>query len=122
MALVPLANAGNYLHVYDFRVQAGKVAEFIARFNEFDYSDDNPMHRSPAQVRDGVLVQDTTDEHHFWLIAEWSDIEAHARILQQVAAMKPRFAALVEGSLKPAYGLVVSSTPQGILDKAVEAL
>ena len=57
MALIPLATQGNYLHIYDFRVKEGMIKEFIRLFNEFDYGDDNPMHKSPAQVRDGVLVQ-----------------------------------------------------------------
>ena len=120
MALIPLASAGNYLHIYDFHVKPGKIDEFIKLFNEFDYGPDNPMHRSAAQVRDGVLVQDTTDAHRFWLIAEWADIEEHARILKQLVAMKPRFVDLIDGAFKPAYGLVVSSTPQAILDKAAQ--
>jgi hypothetical protein len=119
MALIPLATQGNYLHIYDFRVKEGMVKEFIRLFNEFDYGDDNPMHKSPAQVRDGVLVQDVADEHRFWLIAEWSDIKIHAEIRKLLVSMKPAFVGLIEGGkFVPDYGLIVSSTPAHILDKA----
>ena len=80
MAQEPLANTGNFLHIYDFRVQAGQEEEFIRLFEEFDYSDGNPMHKSAAQVKDGVLCRDTEDPQRFFLIAEWADIEEHARI------------------------------------------
>lgn len=46
MALVPLATQGNFLHIYDFYVDADHIDEFVALFNEFDYSDGNPMHKS----------------------------------------------------------------------------
>ena len=119
MALVPIATQGNFLHIYDFRVKPGKVEQFIRLFNEFDYGPDNPMHKSPAQIRDGALVQDVKDPQHFWLIAEWSSIEEHARIRKQVVEMRPAFVALVEGgSFVPEYAKVVSSTPQEVLDKA----
>src|SRR5579859_1910757 len=65
MALVPLAQRGNFIHVYDFRVKPGKGEEFTRLFDEFDYSDANPMHKSAAQAKDGVLCRDTTDPDHF---------------------------------------------------------
>ena len=37
MALVPLATKGNYFHVYDYRVKAGRGDEFVELFNKFDY-------------------------------------------------------------------------------------
>ena len=80
MALVPLASKGNYFHIYDFRVKAGRGDEFIRLFDEFDYSDVNPMHKSPAQVKDGVLCRDVNDPDHFYLVGEWADIEVHAKI------------------------------------------
>ena len=55
MAQEPLATKGNFLHIYDFRVQAGQEAEFVRLFEEFDYSDSNPMHKSAAQVKDGEI-------------------------------------------------------------------
>ena len=61
MAQQPLATKGNFLHIYDFRVTKGKEDEFIRLFEEFDYSDGNPMHKSAAQVKDGALVQDVVD-------------------------------------------------------------
>lgn len=30
--------------------------EFIRQFEEFDYSEKNPMHKSSAQVRDGAVT------------------------------------------------------------------
>ena len=75
MAQEPLAKSGNYLHIYDFRVVPGREDEFIQLFEDFDYSDGNPMHKSAAQVKDGVLCRDTEDPSHFFLIAEWADIE-----------------------------------------------
>jgi hypothetical protein len=118
MAMVPLASMGNYFHIYDFRVKEGCEAQFIELFNEFDYSDTNPMHKSAAQVKDGVLVQDTEDSRHFWLIAEWSDIEEHARIRRMLVEMKPAFVGLIEGgTFVPDYGKIVSSTPEHILNQ-----
>src|SRR5216683_1601285 len=80
MALVPLATKGNYFHVYDFRVKPGRGDDFIELFNKFDYGDNNPFHRSSAQVKDGVLCRDAADPDHFYLIGEWRDIEEHRRI------------------------------------------
>jgi len=114
MALVPLATQGNFLHIYDFRVQPGMEDEFIKLFEEFDYSDDNPMHKSDAQVRDGVLCRDTSDPGRFFLIGEWKSIEEHKKILKVVAEMRPKFALLVDGGpakFQPIYAEVVLSTP-----------
>lgn len=121
MALEPLAREGHFFHVYDFRIRAEIDPQvFIAAFNRFDYSDDNPMHRSGAQVKDGVLVQDVKDPQHFWLIAEWSDIEEHARIRKILAEqIKPAFVKRIKGTgFIPHYAKVVSSTPQHMLDAA----
>ncbi len=118
MAMQPLATKGNYLHIYDFRVEQGREAEFIALFEEFDYSDGNPMHKSAAQVKDGVLCRDTTDPQRFFLIAEWSDIVEHARIRKILAEdIRPAFVGLIEDrSFVPMYAEVVSSTPEHILN------
>jgi hypothetical protein len=120
MALVPLATKGHFMHVFDFRVTPGTGEEFIRLFEAFDYSDENPMHKSSAQVKDGVLCRDTNDPDHFYLIGEWSDIKIHAEIGKQIAmTMKPEFMRLVEGGkFIPTYAEIVSSTPQDILDKA----
>ena len=120
MALVPLATQGNFLHIYDFRVDAGHIDEFVQLFNDFDYSEDNPMHKSAAQVKDGVLCQDVADPTRFWLIAEWSDIEEHARIRRILAEdLRPAFIRhIVGGKFVPAYARIVSSTPQHLLDAA----
>lgn len=120
MAMVPLAKSGNYLHIYDFRVTPGHEEEFIRLFEEFDYSEGNPMHKSAAQVKDGVLCRDTEDPSRFFLIAEWSDIEEHARIRKILAEeLKPAFIKYIEGGkFVPKYVEVVSSTPQHLLDKA----
>jgi hypothetical protein len=124
MALVALCQAGNFVHVYDFRVKPGRGDEFIRLFDTFDYSDANPMHKSKAQAKDGVLCRDVTDPDHFYLLGEWRDIKVHAEILVQLAAMKPEFVGLIEGGpqkFKPIYAEVVSSTPQHLLDKASAA-
>ena len=120
MAQEPLATAGNYLHIYDFRVLPGHEDEFIRLFEEFDYSDGNPMHKSAAQVKDGVLCRDTEDPSRFFLIAEWSDIEVHAQIRKILAnELKPAFIKLIEGGrFVPKYVKVVSSTPEEILNRA----
>ena len=114
MALEPLARKGNYFHIYDFRVQPGCGEEFIRLFDAFDYSDENPMHKSSAQVRDGVLCRDVSDPGRFFLIGEWKSIEEHKKILKIVAEMRPQFALLVDGGpakFQPIYAEVVSSTP-----------
>jgi hypothetical protein len=120
MAQEPIATKGNFLHIYDFRVKAGYEAEFIKSFEEFDYSDDNPMHKSSAQVKDGVLCRDTEDPQRFFLIAEWADIEEHAKIRKILAnEIKPEFIKYIEGGkFIPKYVEVVSSTPDEILQKA----
>jgi heme-degrading monooxygenase HmoA len=120
MAQEPLAHKGNFLHIYDFRVMPGKEDEFIRLFESFDYSDGNPMHKSWAQVKDGVLCRDTEDPQRFFLIAEWSDIEEHARIRKVLAnEIKPEFIKYIEGhTFVPKYVEVVSSTPDEILKKA----
>src|SRR5579872_5489076 len=73
MALVSLAQRGNFMHVYDFRVLPGRGEDFIRAFDTFDYSDDNPMHKTPAQAKDGVLCRDVNDPDHFYLLGEWKD-------------------------------------------------
>ncbi|KZD07968.1 MAG: hypothetical protein KJ904_07905 [Alphaproteobacteria bacterium] len=120
MAQEPLATKGNFLHIYDFRIQPGTEAEFIRLFEEFDYSDGNPMHKSWAQVKDGVLCRDTEDPLRFFLIAEWSDIKEHAAIRKILAEeIKPEFIKFIEGGkFVPKYVEVVSSTPEEILNKA----
>ena len=122
MAQEPLAQKGHFLHIYDFRVKAGHEAEFIRSFETFDYSDGNPMHKSAAQVKDGVLCRDTEDPQRFFLIAEWADIEEHARIRRVLAEeIKPEFIKYIEGGrFVPKYVEVVSSTPDEILRKAAE--
>ena len=56
------------------------------------------MHKSWAQVKDGVLCRDTEDPQRFFLIAEWSDIEEHARIRKILAnELKPEFIKYIEG-------------------------
>jgi len=121
MAQEPLATAGNYLHIYDFRVIAGQEAAFIRAFEAFDYGVDNPMHKSAAQVKDGVLCRDATDPQRFCLIAEWASIAEHARILPVLKAMQPAFLQYIEGgaaAFKPRYVEVVLSTPEHILKAA----
>jgi len=120
MAQLPLATKGNFLHIYDFRIAPGTEAEFIRLFEEFDYSDGNPMHKSKAQISDGVLCRDTEDPLRFFLIAEWSDIEEHAKIRKILAnEIRPEFIKLIEGGkFVPKYVEVVSSTPEEILQAA----
>ena len=119
MALEPLAKKGNFFHVYDFRVKPGTGDRFIDLFNTFDYSDANPMHKSPAQVKDGVLCRDVDDPDHFYLIGEWRDIEVHKQIRKEMVALAPEFVRLVEGgTFVPVYAEIVTETPQEILDRA----
>jgi hypothetical protein len=120
MALRALASKGNYLHIYDFRVKPGMGEEFIKLFDEFDYSDANPMHKSSAQVKDGVLCRDVDDPDHFYLVGEWADIAVHAEIRKILAEeLKPAFVGLIDGGrFVPVYAEIVSSTPQELLDTA----
>ena len=119
MALEALAKKGNFFHVYDFRVKPGTGNKFIDLFNDFDYSDENPMHKSTAQVKDGVLCRDVDDEDHFYLIGEWRDIEIHREIREKMVEMAPEFATLLEKlPFEPIYAEIVTETPQEILDKA----
>lgn len=120
MALVPMGSKGNFVHIYDFRVKPGTGDEFIRLFDEFDYSDANPMHKSPAQVKDGILCRDVQDPDHFYLLGEWSDIKTHAAIRKTLAeTLRPEFVKLIEGGkFVPVYADIVSSTPQHVLEKA----
>ena len=120
MALQPLASKGNYVHIYDFRVKPGTGEAFIRLFDAFDYSDENPMHKSAARVKDGVLCRDVNDPDHFYLLGEWSDIGVHAQIRKLLAEeLKPEFVGLIEGGkFVPTYAEIVSSTPQHLLDRA----
>ncbi len=122
MALEPLAKEGHFFHIYDFRVKPGRGDEFISLFNAFDYSPENPMHKSAAQVKDGVLCRDVSDPDRFWLIGEWRDIEVHAQIRKLLAEeLRPAFIGLIQGGkFVPAYARIVSATPQEVLDKAAE--
>ena len=78
------------------------------------------MHKSSAQVKDGVLCRDTENPQRFFLIAEWADIVEHARIRKILAEeIKPAFVGLIEGrKFVPKYVEVVSSTPDHILEAA----
>jgi hypothetical protein len=78
------------------------------------------MHKSAAQVKDGVLCRDVEDPLRFVLIAEWSDIEEHAKIRKILAnEIKPAFIKYIEGGrFVPRYVEVVSSTPDEILRRA----
>ena len=122
MALIPLASKGNFFHIYDFWVKPGSGEEFVRLFEEFDYSDDNPMHKSDAQIKDGVMLRDTEDADHFYLIGEWSSVEEHKRILVEMKELAPDFVKYIEdldkGAFTPKYAEIVSSTPQYILDAA----
>jgi len=121
----PLGKKGNFFHIYDFRVKPGMGEEFLREFENFDYSDANPMHKSAAQVKDGVMLRDTADPDHFYLIAEWADVDVHARILKDLVKLEPKFVNYIEdldkGAFVPKYAEIVSSTPQDILDQAGQA-
>jgi len=122
MAMEPLGKKGNFFHIYSFWVKPGTGPEFVEKFEEFDYSDGNPMHKSPYQVKDGVMLRDTEDPDHFWLIAEWGSVEEHRRILGELRELQPEFVSYIQdldkGAFVPKYGEIVSSTPQEILDAA----
>ena len=81
----------------------------------------SPMHKSPAQVKDGILCRDVDDPDHFYLLGEWADIKIHAEIRKVLAeVLKPEFVGLIEGGkFVPKYAEIVSSTPQALLDRAV---
>lgn len=108
----PLAEKGNFIHIYDFRVKPGMADEFIRRFTEFDQAEDNPMHHAAGQVKDGILCQDENDPEHFYLLAEWRDKDEHRSIRKKlVETMRPEFLDLVldvdKGSYVPIYADVV---------------
>jgi len=118
MPLASIAEEGSFIHVYDFKVKPGMGDEFIALFNEFDYLPDNPMHHSPAQVKDGVLCRDTVNPDRFYLIGEWRSVEEHGALLKEISArVRPKFFDLLETPMIPTYGKVVSSTPPDYVAK-----
>ena len=113
MALEKLAQTGHVMHVYDFRVKPGTGEKFINEFDVFDVSDENLMHKSSAQIKDGVLCRDTTDPDHFYLIGEWASIEAHRAILTEMreGGDPPPFLQYIEGDgFLPVYAEVVAPT------------
>ena len=115
----PLAKEGHVMHIYDIRVKPGAGDEFIELFREYDYSDDNPMHKSDAQIKDGVLCRHAEDPDRFYLIGEWRSIEEHAAIRKLVAArpVKPKYRSLIVGDFAPFYVKVVAATPPDILNR-----
>ncbi len=123
MAQEPLATEGNVLFVSEFRVIPGRGEELMKLFKEFDYSDDNLMHREPAQVKDGVLCRDPLDPDHFFLIGEWKSMETHRDAqARSRAAVRPAFLSLIEGGkLTSKYLNVVMSTPPEHLNKHHQA-
>jgi quinol monooxygenase YgiN len=105
----PLAQLGNFLHVYDFRVKPGSGDQFVQLFEAFDHSGKNPMHESSAQVTDGVLCRDENDPEHFYLIAEWKDKAEHRALRERIMHdIRPEFMRLVEGDFVPTYADVVA--------------
>jgi len=108
---------GNFLPMYDFRVEAGREAEFVRLLEEFD-----PSHKSWAHAKDGVLCRDTEDPQRFFLIAEWSDIVERAKIRKVLAEeIRPAFVGLIERrKFGPKYVEVVSPTPDEILNAAAQ--
>jgi hypothetical protein len=113
-----LATQGNRFHIYDFRVKRGRGDEFVELFNKFDYCDNNPFHRSRAQVEDCVRCRDAADPDHFYLIGEWADIKEHRRIRELAAReIKRELAQLIEGGhVVSTHAHIVSMTPQEVLD------
>jgi len=110
-----LAEAGHVVHIYDFKVKPGMGDRFIQLFNEFDFSPDNPMHRARERAKDGVLCRDSADPDRFYLLGEWTSIEAHRSILKEISTKAPPtfFDLLAEGSkMIPNYATVVSEAPQ----------
>ena len=111
MALEMLAQGGHVMHVYDFRVKSGAGEDFIRLFDEFDRSDENLMHKTSDQIKDGVLCRDNTNPDHFYLIGEWSSEQTHRQILAQFRAQGtlPPFMGLIEGDgFVPVYATVVA--------------
>jgi hypothetical protein len=98
----------------------GRGDALVELFNKVDYGENNPFHRSRAQVKDGVPCRDAADPDHFYLIGEWSDIEEQRRIREFVAReIDPEFMQLIEGGhFVPTYAQIVSMTPQDVLDKS----
>ena len=54
---------------------------------------------------DVFVFQDVTDSQHFWLIAEWSDIEEHARIRKNDTVV------VIAGADKGRKGKVIEVRP-----------
>ena len=69
------------------------------------------------------FIQGSLGQARFFLIAEWADIDEHARIRKILAnELKPEFIKYIEGgTFIPKYVEVVSSTPDEILNKAAAA-
>jgi quinol monooxygenase YgiN len=118
-----LASEGHVIFIFEFRSKPGQGDDLIVAFREYDYSDDNTMHKEPAQVKDGVLCRDPADPDHFYLIGEWKSAQAHkealARSRAAMAKSKPRFLSFIDGGLsQPTYTNVVMSTPAEYLSQA----
>lgn len=106
--------------VRDRRAACGNVVIMgTGLFRRYDYSDDKPMHKSPAQGKDGVLRRHATDPDRFYLIGERRSIEEHAAIRKQVAArpVKPEYRSLIVGEFAPFYVRVTTATLPEYLDK-----
>ena len=107
----PFAAVGNVVHVYDFRVKPGTGNQFIAEWDAVDKSGTNPMHHSPAQVKDGVLCRDENDPDHCYLLGEWSDRAAHYAIWEKrfgSGVLPKHLRHLERDEFRPTYAYVVA--------------
>lgn len=105
------AGVGHTVHVYDFRVQPGMGDQFVQEWDAADKSGTNPMHSSPAQVKDGVLCRDDDDPDHFYLLGEWNDKAAHFAIWEKrfgSGDLPPHCRLVKGGEFKPTYTTVVA--------------
>jgi quinol monooxygenase YgiN len=94
---------GSFAFHYTLRTKPGKAEEFMRAFHEWDYSDENIVHKTPGMVYEGILYQSEDDEDLFYLIGVWNNRENHRDVVAKVREMRPAWMELLETPLVPQY-------------------
>jgi quinol monooxygenase YgiN len=101
--LVAALPPGSWAFHYMLRTKPGNAEEFMRVFHEWDYSDQNIVHKADGVVHEGILYQSEEDENRFYLIGIWNNRESHKEVVAKVRDMHPDWLDLLETPLVPEY-------------------
>lgn len=98
---------GTFCFFYDIRTRKGTGDQFMREFHAWDHSGQNPVHKTPGLVREGILYRSQSDPDRFLLIGYWNDKVNHQRVVARVREMRPRWMEYMETPLVPEYFEIV---------------